>query len=119
MQNYKELLVWQKAHHFTLKMYAVVTSFPKEETYNLTSQIKRSASSIGTNIAEGCGRYTQKDLANFLQTALGSVHELEYQLLLSKDLKFIDNELFVELEKEAGEIKAMLISLIKKVRFEP
>lgn len=65
MQNYKELLVWQKAHLFTLRMYALVATFPKYETYNLTSQIKRSSSSIGTNIAEGCGRFTQKDFANF------------------------------------------------------
>ena len=116
MQNYKELLVWNKAHQITLRMYTVVASFPSEERYNLTSQIKRSASSIGTNIAEGCGRFTQKDLANFLQIALGSTHELEYQLLLSKDLKFIDDQLYLELNNEIGEIKAMLISLIKKVR---
>ncbi len=91
-------------------------SFPSDERYNLTSQIKRSASSIGTNIAEGCGRFTQKELANFLQIALGSTHELEYQLLLSNDLKFIDDKLYLELNNEIGEIKAMLISLIKKVR---
>lgn len=119
MQNYKELQVWQKAHLFTLKIYAVAATFPKEETYNLASQIKRSASAIGTNIAEGCGRFTQKDLANFLQIALGSSHELEYQLLLSKDLNFIEKSLFIVLEKEVGEIKAMLISLIKKVRLDP
>lgn len=119
MQNYKDLKVWQKAHDFTLKMYKVVASFPKEETYNLTSQIKRSASSIPTNIAEGCGRFSQKELANFLQIALGSSHELEYQLLLSKDLSLIGGELFVEVDKEVGEIKAMLIALIKKVRLGP
>lgn len=119
MQNYKDLLVWHKAHNFTLKIYQVVASFPKEEIYNLTSQIKRSASSIPTNIAEGCGRFSQKDLANFLQIALGSSHELEYQILLSKDLRFIDNGIYSDLEKEVGEIKAMLISLIKKVRLEP
>lgn len=119
MQNYKELMVWQKAHHFTLRMYALVAAFPKDETYSLTSQIKRSSSSIGTNIAEGCGRFTQKELANFLQIALGSTHELEYQLLLAKDLTFIEIGSFIELEKEVGEIKAMLISLIKKVRLAP
>lgn len=119
MQNYKDLIVWQKAHNFTLRIYQVVAAYPREEVYNLTSQIKRSASSIPTNIAEGCGRFSQKDLANFLQIALGSSHELEYQILLSKDLKFIDNEHFLELEIEVGEIKAMLISLIKKVRLEP
>ena len=91
-------------------------AIPKEETYNLTSQIKRSSSSIPTNIAEGCGRFTQNDFANFLQIALGSSHELEYQLLLAKDLEFIQNEKYLELEKLVGEIKAMLISLIKRVR---
>ena len=116
MQNYKDVLVWRKAHEFTLIIYAVVATFPKEETYNLTSEIKRASSSIATNIAEGCGRFSQKDLANFLQIALGSCQELEYQLLLAKDLKFIQDEKYLELEKEVGEIKAMLISLIKKVR---
>jgi len=119
MQDYKSLLVWKKAHQFTLKIYKLVASFPKEETYNLTSQIKRSSSSIGTNIAEGCGRFTQKDFANFLQIALGSSHELEYQILLAKDLNFIDVSAYTELEKEVGEIKAMLILLIKKVRLAP
>lgn len=94
----------------------VVASFPKEEVYNVTSQIKRSSSSIANNIAEACGRFSQKDLAHFLQIALGSTHELEYQLLLSKDLKFVSEEKYIELEKEVGEIKAMLISLIKKIR---
>ena len=105
MQDYKELVVWQKAHRFTLKMYALVAAFPKDETYNLTSQIKRSSSSIGTNISEGCGRFTQKELAYFLQISLGSSHELEYQLLLAKDLSFIDKILFVELEKEVEKLK--------------
>ena len=116
MQNYKDLMVWRRAHEFTLRIYEAVATFPKDEIYNLTSQIKRSSSSIPTNIAEGCGRFTQKDLANFLQIALGSSHELEYQLLLAKDLKFIQDEKYLELEKKVGEIKAMLISLIKKVR---
>ena len=116
MQNYKDLLVWQKAHEFALIIYEIVATFPKEEIHNLTSQIKRSSSSIPTNIAEGCGRFTQKDLANFLQIALGSSHELEYQLLLAKDLNFIQDEKYLELEKKVGEIKAMLISLIKRVR---
>lgn len=116
MQNYKDLLVWRKAHEFTLIIYAVVATFPKEETYNLTSQINRSFSSIPTNIAEGCGRFTQNDFANFLQIALGSSHELENQLLMAKDLEFIQNEKYLELEKLVWEIKAMLISLIKRVR---
>ena len=116
MQNYKDLLVWKKAHELTLMIYKTVASYPKEETYNLVSQLKRASSSIATNIAEGTGRFSQKDLAHFLQMALGSSHEVEYLLLLSKDLNFINQELYILLEKEINEIKAMLISLIKKVR---
>lgn len=116
MQNYKDLLVWKKAHELTLKIYKTVATYPKEETYNSVSQLKRASSSIATNIAEGTGRFSQKDLAHFLQMALGSSHEVEYLLLLSKDLNFINQELYILLEKEINEIKAMLISLIKKVR---
>lgn len=116
MQNYKDLLVWKKSHEFTLSVYKTVSAYPKEETYSLVCQLKRAASSIATNIAEGTGRFSQKDLAHFLQMSLGSSHDVEYLLLLSKDLGSINNETYVQLEKEINEIKAMLISLIKKVR---
>ena len=116
MQNYKDLKVWNKAHLFTLDVYKVLQQFPKEEVFNITSQIKRATVSIPTNIAEGCGRFTQKDLASFLQIALGSSHEVEYLLILSKDLEYLNNQQFESLTKEVSEIKGMLISLIKKVR---
>lgn len=116
MQNYKDLLVWKRAHEFTLHIYQLVLSFPKEEMYNLTSQLKRSSLSIAINIAEGTGRFSQKDLAHFLQISLGSCHEVEYLLLLSRDLGFIENDIYDALNNEINEIKAMLISLIKKVR---
>ncbi|WP_199137705.1 four helix bundle protein [Pedobacter sp. ASV12] len=116
MQNYKDLLVWAKAHELTLKLYKTLATYPKEETYSLVSQLKRASISIATNIAEGTGRFSQKDLAHFLQMALGSCHEVEYLLLLSKDLDFINKDIYSTLEKEINEIKAMLISLIKKVR---
>ncbi len=116
MQNYKELLVWQKAHTLVLDIYKSVSGFPKEETYNLVSQLKRCSSSIPTNIAEGTGRFTQKDLASYLQNGMGSAHELEYLLILSNELGFIDKALFDKLFNQVNEVKAMLISLIKKVR---
>ncbi len=116
MQNYKELKVWDKAHQFTLKVYKASSFFPKEETYSLTSQLRRAASSIPCNISEGCGRKTQKGFANFLQIALGSANESEYLLLLTKDLKYIPETNFKELEDNINEIKAMLISLLSKVR---
>jgi four helix bundle protein len=116
MQDYKELLVWQKAHALVISVYKSVQTFPKEETYNLVSQLKRAASSIPTNIVEGTGRFTQKDFAGFLQIALGSAHEVEYLVFLSKDLNFLSIELYNNHSQQINEVKAMLISLIKKVR---
>ena len=116
MQDYKELHVWKKAHQFVIDLYKNTASYPKEEIYNLTSQIKRAACSIPANIAEGCGRFTQKDFASFLQNALGSAHEVEYFLLLSRDLGYITPNQYELLNNEISEVKAMLISFIKKVR---
>ncbi|MGQ0828597.1 MAG: four helix bundle protein [Bacteroidota bacterium] len=116
MQNYKELKVWEKSHVLVLEIYKVTKTFPKEEVYSLASQVRRAAYSIPANIAEGCGKKTQLDLANFLQMALGSANETEYFLLLSKDLKYIKSDVHFVLEKDINEIKAMLISLISKVR---
>ena len=116
MQNYKELKVWKKSHELTLEIYKISQTFPNAETYGLVSQIRRSSFSIPSNIAEGRGKISSKDLVNFLQIALGSSNETEYFLILSKDLKYIPIEKFEDLEKKINEIKAMLISLIKKVR---
>lgn len=82
MQNYRDLLVWKKAHQLTLDIYKTVVVYPKEETYSLVSQLKRASISIATNIAEGTGRFSQKDLAHFLQIALGSCHEAEYHAVV-------------------------------------
>jgi len=116
MQNYKDLKVWEKAHSITLKIYKVTKDFPKEEIYGLTSQIRRSVVSVPANIAEGCGKFSKPDFANFLQIALGSANETEYYLLLAKDLKYLDIQSFTELLAEVNQIKAMLIGLITKVR---
>jgi four helix bundle protein len=116
MQNYKDLKVWEKSHQLTLAVYRTTKQFPKEEIYALTSQLRRSSSSIPANIAEGCGRWTQNDLAKFLQISLGSANETEYFLFLSKDLEYIKEKDHTELDKTVNEVKAMLISLIDKVR---
>jgi four helix bundle protein len=116
VQDYKELIVWQKAHIFVISIYKSLLLFPKEEAFNLVSQLKRASTSIPTNIAEGAGRFTQKDFASYLQIALSSSHEVEYLILLSKDLGFINLELYTVHSQHINEIKAMLISLIKKVR---
>ncbi len=78
MQNYKELKVWEKSHYFTLKIYDVTKVFPKDELFGLVNQMRRASSSIPANIAEGCGKLTQLDLAKYLNIALGSVNEVEY-----------------------------------------
>lgn len=116
MQNYKELKVWEKAHQVTLNVYKISKSFPKDEIYGLTSQLRRASASIPANIAEGCGKNSQLDLANFLNIALGSANETEYFLILSTDLGYLTNEDFERLSDHINEVKAMLISLIQKVR---
>ena len=104
-----------KSHQLTLDVYKVLKDFPKDEIFGLISQMKRSSSSIPTNIAEGCGRNTDKDFARFLIIAFGSANELEYQFILSKDLKLIDLETSEKLLFQIEEIKKMLNSLISKL----
>lgn len=116
MQNYKDLKVWEKAHHFTLKVYETTKTFPKEEIYGLTSQLRRASSSIPANIAEGSGKNSKNEFAHFLNISLGSANEAEYFLILAKDLKYIEENNFTILTVLANEIKAMLIGLISKVR---
>lgn len=116
MQNYKDLKVWEKAHLFTLKVYETSKDFPKEEIYSLTNQIRRSASSVPANIAEGCGKNSKQELAHYLNVALGSANESEYYLILSKDLKYLKEKVFQELFNLINEVKGMLIALINKVR---
>ena len=116
MQSYKELKVWQKAHEFTLKVYELTKSFPNHETFGLTSQMRRASVSIAANLAEGCGKNSSKDTANFFQIALGSLHETEYYLLLARDLAYISPAIYEVRDQEIREVKAMLVSLIKTVR---
>jgi four helix bundle protein len=89
MKDFRELKVWEKAHALVLNLYRETTSFPPSELYGLTVQIRRAAASIPANIAEGCGRGSSADFARFLQIAMGSACELEYHLLLARDLGFL------------------------------
>jgi four helix bundle protein len=115
MKDFRQLKVWEKAHVLTLAVYRNSKDFPKEEIYGLTSQMKRSASSIPTNIAEGCGRGSDADFARFMQMAMGSACELQYQLILSRDLEYLTAKQYLELEKELSEVQRMLTTLIKKL----
>ena len=114
MQGFRNLNVWQKAHELTLAVYKVTARFPKEELYALTSQVKRAASSIGANIAEGCCRSSDAEFTRFLYIAMGSASELEYHLLLARDLKFLSEIDYQDLERNLVEVKRMLSSLIHK-----
>lgn len=116
MQDFRNLAVWQKAHQLTLTIYTATASFPKEELYGLTGQMRRSAASIPTNIAEGCGRDSQAEFSRFLTIAMGSASELHYQVILAKDLGFIATGLAETLDKDVTEVKRMLAALIKKIR---
>lgn len=116
MRDFKKIQVWEKAHKLTLQLYKITSSFPKEELYGLTSQIRRAASSIPANIAEGAGRDTQTELARFIHIASGSASELEYHLMLARDLDYIDSKIYPELDAAINEIKRMLNGFEKTVQ---
>ena len=116
MKGFKELKVWQKAHAMTIAVYDMTRAFPREELYRLTSQLRRSASSIGANIAEGCGRRSDGEVARFLQIARGSASEIEYHILLARDLHYLREEQFRELSHQADELQRMLTALIQRFR---
>ena len=115
MKDFRQLKVWEKAHQLTLAVYRVTASFPRDEIYGLTSQMRRAASSIPSNLAEGCGRNSDAELARFSSMAAGSASELEYHLLLARDLNLIplnDHQLLTE---QVVEIKRMLSGLVQKL----
>ena len=113
MRDFKELKVWQKSHQLTLAVYKTTATFPREEIYGLTSQIRRSCSSIAANIAEGCGRNGEAEFARFLHIAMGSASELEYHLLLARDLKLLNAVDYEGSAHEVVEVKRMLTAFIK------
>jgi len=119
VQDFKKLDVWNKAHQLTLRIYSISQGFPNEELFGLTSQIRRSAASIPTNIAEGCGRSGGGEFGRFLQIAGGSVNELEYQLILARDPHYISEEDYQFITDGLIEIRRMLSGLYRKLRSTP
>lgn len=115
MKGHKDLTVWQKAMDFVLKVYKATKTYPRDEVFGLVSQMRRAAVSIPSNIAEGYGRIHQRETENFLGIALGSACELETQLILSKDLGYLQIEEVRQLINEVQEIIRMLTSLIKSL----
>ncbi len=115
MRDFKKYDIWKLSHQFTLTIYSISTSFPKDETYNLISQIRRSSLSIPTNIAEGCGRNSDKEFNQFLNIALGSATETEYLILLAKDLNYLDEVNYILLEQQINTIKSKIYTLKNKL----
>ncbi|MBN1625784.1 MAG: four helix bundle protein [Deltaproteobacteria bacterium] len=118
MKDFKKIKVWQKAHYLTLDVYKATRNFLREEVYGLSSQIRRASSSIPANIAEGCGRSGDAELARFLKIAMGSASELEYHFLLAHDLELLDTPSFQDLSDNVTEVKRMLASFLKKLKAE-
>jgi four helix bundle protein len=118
MNNYKELKVWQKALEFTTVVYVLTKSFPKEEQFGLINQLRRAASSIPSNIAEGAGRNSEKEFNHFLSIALGSSFEIETQLIIAKNVEILtDNQLITVIE-QLTEIQKMLRGLQKTLNMK-
>jgi len=115
MRDFRKLKVWEKAHHLTLQVYRITKNFPSDERFGLTVQLRRAAASVPTNIAEGCGRDSERELARFMSIAAGSASEVEYQLLLACDLNYIHEEQYRELNQQVNEVKMMLNSFLQKL----
>ncbi len=116
MKDFRNLKVWARAHKLTISIYVLTKKFPKDELYGLTSQIRRSCSSIPTNIAEGCGKASQSELSRYLQIAMGSSSELDYLLMLAHELTYIDDPVYQETSSELIEVRRMLNAFIRKIR---
>ena len=116
MRDFKKLEVWRRGHQLTLAVYQATATFPREESYGLTSQMRRASAAISANVAEGCGRGSNADLARFLQIAFGSASELEDHLLLARDLLLIQPAEHKRLTGEVVEIQLMLASFIKTLK---
>jgi four helix bundle protein len=115
VKDFHELKVWQKAHQLALAVYRITAGFPREELYGLTSQLRRSSSSIPANLAEGCGRNGDAEFARFCSIAAGSASELEYHLLLAKDLGLLQLRDHEEMVQRTIEVKRMLTALVQKL----
>src|SRR5204862_3380320 len=116
MQDFRNLDVWKRSHELTLAIYRATRTFPDDERYGLISQLRRGASSIPANLAEGCGRGSDPDFGRFVQNAMGSASEIEYEILLAKDLQYLSTDAYTQLNDEITGIKRMLASLIRRIR---
>jgi four helix bundle protein len=116
LRDYRRLAVWEKSHRLALEVYAASASFPREEVYGLTGQIRRAITSIPSNIAEGCGRSGDGELRRFLFIAMGSANEVEYQLFLAKDLGYLTEIRYEAVIQNLNEVKRMLSGLMNRIK---
>ena len=116
MQDYHKLKVWEKAHLLAIDVYRLSEGFPRRDGVALTTQLRRAALSIPTNIAEGAGKSGTNDFRRFLDIALGSASETHYQLLVARDLNLIENEVYDDLSSRVVEVRRMLVGLLKRVK---
>jgi four helix bundle protein len=116
MQDFRNLKVWEKAHALTIEVYRATRNFPSDERFGLTSQLRRSCSSVPANLAEGCARAGDTEFARFVNIALGSASETDYHLLLSRDLEYLDSAKYDELFDQVSEVKRMLNSFERTLR---
>jgi four helix bundle protein len=119
MRNYRDLVVWEKAHLLTLAIYKHTRAFPHDERFGLTSQMRRASASIAANLAEGCGRRSDGEMGRFIQIAMGSGAELSYHLLLARDLGLLEVNSYQCLDADLGTIMRMMSSLSNRVRSHP
>ncbi len=116
MGDFKELDVWKRSHVLTIKIYEVTNSFPKSEIYGLSQQLRRAAISIEANLAEGCGRKTDRELIRFASIANGSAYEVECELLVASDLGYITSEQLRECTQKVRQVSSMLNGLIRRLQ---
>src|SRR5215218_10676935 len=116
VRDFRELKVWERRHRLTLAVYNATSTFPREETYGLTAQLRRCTASMPANIAEGCGRSGDAELGRFMLISMGSASELDYHLLLARDLGYLSAQDYQELSQGTQEVKRMLSTLIAKLR---
>lgn len=113
MQDFKNLQIWKMAFDLNKEMYNITVKFPKEEAYGLTSQLRRASVSISSNIAEGCGRRTDRDFISFLYNAMGSLKEVENLILIAKDLGYLSQSDFIKLDEDLDKLGRTLFNFIR------
>ncbi|HLU81771.1 MAG TPA: four helix bundle protein [Trueperaceae bacterium] len=119
MRDFKRLEVWKQGHTLTLDCYRASEQLPVDENFGLRSQLRRAAASIPINIAEGCGHSSQRQFARYLRDALASSNEVEYQLLLLRDVSLLDAQIHAKLHRQTCEVRRMLLALLKRVQPPP